>query len=180
MVIMIGIYIDCKDINGSIAVIMGGRTMYVNKIQVRNFRILSQSTLDFKDKLCLLIGRNNSGKTSFLVLFEKFMNGLSFDFNDFSLCKRQVLLALDENSVVNDFSIQLIINIKYEESDDLCHLSEFIMDLDPARRDVNLLFECFVKKEKLLEDINLASDMSKEKFIKKYLGDYLEKCVLYL
>jgi hypothetical protein len=124
-----------------------------------------------------MIGRNNSGKTSFFVLFEKFMNGLSFDFNDFSLCKRQVLLALDENSVVSEFSIQLILNIKYEESDDLCHLSEFIMDLDPARRDVNLLFECCVKKEKLLEALCLASDMSKEKFIKKYLGGYLEKCV---
>lgn len=151
--------------------------MYINKIHVRNFRILSESTLDFKDKLCLMIGRNNSGKTSFLVLFEKFMNGLSFDFNDFSLCKRQLLLALDENSVVTEFSIQLILNIIYEESDDLCHLSEFIMDLDPARRDVNLLFECYVKKEKLLEAISLASDMSKEKFIKKYLGNYLEKCV---
>ncbi|MBR0597479.1 ATP-dependent nuclease [Sinanaerobacter chloroacetimidivorans] len=151
--------------------------MYVNKIHIRNFRILSQSTLDFKDKLCLMIGRNNSGKTSFFVLFEKFINGLSFDFNDFSLCKRQLLLALDESSVVTEFSIQLILNIKYEESDDLCHLSEFIMDLDPARQDVNLLFECCVKKEKLLESISLANDMSKEKFIKKYLSDYLEKCV---
>lgn len=158
----------------------GERAMYVNKIHVRNFRILSQSTLDFEDKLCLMIGRNNSGKTSFFVLFEKFMNGLSFDFNDFSLCKRQLLLDLDENSDVTEFSIQLIINIKYEESDDLCHLSEFIMDLDPARRDVNLLFECSVKKEKLLEAISFASDMSQKKFIKKYLGDYLEKCVYIL
>lgn len=151
--------------------------MYVNKIHVRNFRILSQSTLNFKDKLCLMIGRNNSGKTSFFVLFEKFLNGLPFDFNDFSVCKRQLLLALDENTVVTEFSIQLILNIKYEESDDLCHLSEFIMDLDPTRRDVNLLFECYIKKGKLLEDIKLASNMPKEKFIKKYLGDYLEKCV---
>lgn len=151
--------------------------MYVNKVYVRNFRILSQSTLDFKDNLCLMIGRNNSGKTSFLVLFEKFMNGLSFDFNDFSLCKRQLILDINQNSMETEFSIQLILNIEYEDSDNLCHLSEFIMDLDPERRDVNLLFECCVKKEKLLEAISLASDMSKEKFIKKYLGDYLEKCV---
>lgn len=155
----------------------GERTMYVNKIHVRNFRVLSQSTLDFEDKLCLMIGRNNSGKTSFFVLFEKFLNGLPFDFNDFSVCKRQLLLELDKNTVATEFSIQLILNIKYEESDDLCHLSEFIMDLDPARRDVNLLFECYVKKEKLLEDINLASNMPKEKFIKKHLSNYLEKCV---
>lgn len=151
--------------------------MYVNKIHVRNFRILYRSTLDFKDKLCLMIGRNNSGKTSFFVLFEKFLNSLSFDFNDFSLCKRQSLLTINENSDVTKFSIQLILNIMYEESDDLCHLSEFIMDLDPSRRDVNLLFECCVRKEKLLKAIGLAGDMSKEKFIKKYLGNYLEKSV---
>jgi len=151
--------------------------MYVNKVHVRNFRILSQSTLDFKDNLCLMIGRNNSGKTSFLVLFEKFMKGMAFDFNDFSLCKRQSLLNIDKSSLETDFSIQLILNIEYEDKDDLCHLSEFIMDLDPTRRDVNLLFECCVKKEKLLEAIELAKDMSKEKFIRKYLGNYLERSV---
>ncbi len=151
--------------------------MYINKIYVQNFRILSQSILDFKDNLCLMIGRNNSGKTSFLVLFEKFMNGLPFDFNDFSLCKRQAVLSIAQDSIETEFAIQLILNIEYEDTDDLCHLSEFIMDLDPARRDVNLLFECCVKKEKLLETISLTNNMSKEKFIKKYLGDYLEKCI---
>lgn len=151
--------------------------MYVNKVHVRNFRVLSHSTLDFKDTLCLMIGRNNSGKTSFLVLFEKFLKGLPFDFNDFSLCKRESLLAINKDSIETEFSIQLIINIEYEDNDDLCHLSEFIMDLDPERRDVNLLFECCVKKEKLLEAINLAKDMSKEKFIKKYLGEFLERSI---
>jgi len=151
--------------------------MYVNKVHVRNFRILSQSTLDFRDNLCLMIGRNNSGKTSFLVLFEKFMKGLRFDFNDFSLCKREALLDIQHDSVETNFSIQLILNIEYEEDDDLCHLSEFIMDLDPARRDINILFECCVKKEQLLESIELAKDMSKDKYIKKHLGKYLENCV---
>lgn len=151
--------------------------MYVNKVHVRNFRILSQSSLDFKDNLCLMIGRNNSGKTSFFVLFEKFMDGLSFDFNDFSLCKRKSVLEIDDNSIETDFSIQLILNIEYTKEDDLSHLSEFIMDLDPGRKDINLLFECCVKKDKLLEAIGLAKDMSREKFIKKYLGEYLDKSI---
>lgn len=154
---------------------MRGKTMYINKIHVHNFRILSNSTLDFKDNLCLLIGRNNSGKTSFLVLFEKFMNGLSFDFNDFSLCKRKVILEMNKDTIDTELSIQLMLNIEYEEKDNLCHLSEFIMDLDPARKDVNLLFECCIKKDKLLEAINLTTNMSQEKYIQKYLSNYLEK-----
>lgn len=151
--------------------------MYVNKIHIRNFRILSDSKLDFRDNLCLLLGRNNTGKTSFFVLFEKFMNGLQFDFNDFSLCKRKEILQIEKDSLENELSIQLILNIEYEKEDNLCHLSEFIMDLDPSRRDVNLLFECGVKKDKLLQDIELSKDMTKEKFIHKYLGNYLEKNV---
>lgn len=149
--------------------------MYINKVYVRNFRVLSKSELDFKDNLCLMIGRNNSGKTSLLVLFEKFLNSLSFDYNDFSICKRSMLLDINTNSIVTDFSIQLILNIEYEEKDDLCRLSEFIMDLDPERLDVNILFECSINKRKLLEGIDLAHDMPKEKFIKKYLSNYLEK-----
>ena len=48
--------------------------MRITKISVRNFRILQDSTLDFDRDLCLLLGRNNSGKTSFMVLIDKFLN----------------------------------------------------------------------------------------------------------
>lgn len=45
-----------------------------------------------------MIGRNNTGKTSFMVLFEKFLSGLSFDFNDFSVKQREKILKLDSNT----------------------------------------------------------------------------------
>lgn len=151
------------------------KSMYIKTIQIRNFRILSDSTLNFKDNLCLLIGRNNSGKTSFFVLFERFMNNLSFDFNDFSLCKRKEILNINAETIETDLAIQLILNIEYEEQDNLCHLSEFIMDLDSTRKDVNILFECIIKKEELLEAMKDTKKISKEKFIRKYLNEYLEK-----
>ncbi|MBC1606031.1 AAA family ATPase [Listeria rocourtiae] len=151
--------------------------MYVNKISVRNFRVLSNSTLDFKDNLCLLIGRNNSGKTSFLVLLEKFLSSGTFDFNDFSLCKRKKILEIGNDSIETELSIQLILNIEYEEDDDLSNLSEFIMDLDPVRREVNILFECSIEKDKLLEAIKIAKNIPKEKYVHKYLNDFLVKNV---
>ena len=114
--------------------------MYINEVKIRNFRILSDSTLQFKNDICLMIGRNNTGKTSFLVLFEKFLNGINFIYDDFSVKVRKDILTIDETSDENKLSIQLILNIVYEENDDLCNLSEFIMDLDPERKDVNILF----------------------------------------
>ena len=47
--------------------------MRITKIQAKNFRILQNSVMDFDRDLCLLLGRNNTGKTSFMVLIEKFL-----------------------------------------------------------------------------------------------------------
>ena len=151
--------------------------MYIKDIIIRNFRILSESKMEFGNKLCLMLGRNNTGKTSFLVLFEKFLCESSFDFNDFSVKLRDKILKIDSNTDESELAIQLILSIQYEDNDDLCNISEFIIDLDPSRKDVQLLFECAIKKDQLLEDLKKAGKITKEKFIKKYFSNYLEKRV---
>lgn len=149
--------------------------MRIKEIVVRNFRILSNSKMDFNNELCLLIGRNNTGKTSLMVLFEKFFGQQGFDFNDFSIIQRRKILKFNEKTEETEMAIQLILTIEYEETDDLCNVSEFIVDLEPDRKDVNLLFECAIKKGELLEGLRNAGKITKEKFIKKYLHEYLEK-----
>lgn len=151
--------------------------MRITKISVRNFRILQDSTLDFDRDLCLLLGRNNTGKTSFMVLIEKFLNTGDFNFNDFSVNLRKKFFAFDETTDVNELAIQLIMSIEYEEKDNLCHLSEFILDLDPECKTVNLLFECSIKKDKMLEGIKNMGRLPKDKFITNHIKDYLQKKV---
>jgi predicted ATP-dependent endonuclease of OLD family len=148
--------------------------MYIDRISVQNFRILKDSTLDFKDKLCMMIGRNNCGKTSFLVLFEKFYNNYSFDYNDFSIALRSKINTIDESTDIHELSIRMIISIVYEENDDLTNISEFIMDLDPTCSTVKLVFECTIKKDKLLSAISTCGEVGKEKYIQKYLQQFLE------
>lgn len=151
--------------------------MYIKEVEIHNFKILSDAKMDFGNNLCLMIGRNNTGKTSFLVLFEKFLNDLSFDFNDFSVKQRDKILHFDRDTDEAELAIQLILSIQYEDKDDLCNISEFILDLDPNKNDVYLLFECRIKKDKLLDALQNTGQITKEKFIKKHLSDYLEKCV---
>lgn len=149
--------------------------MFIKEISIRNFRMLSNSTMDLSKNICLMIGRNNTGKTSFMVLFDKFLNQLSFDFNDFSVNLREKILEFNQDTDENQLAIQLILTIEYEKDDDLCNLSEFIVDLDPDKKDVYLLFECSINKRKLLEDIQTVGSVPKEKFIRKNLSSYLEK-----
>lgn len=151
--------------------------MYIKDISIRNFRILFESQMDFSNNICLMLGRNNTGKTSFLVLFEKFLGQSSFDYNDFSVKQREKILKMDTDTDETELAIQLVLHIQYEDNDDLCNISEFIVDLDSSRKDVHLLFECEIKKDNLLDDFKHAGKISKEKFIKKYLVNYLEKCV---
>ena len=149
--------------------------MHIEEVTIRNFRILSETKMNINDKLCLMIGRNNTGKTSFMILFEKFLNGIGkFDFNDFSLKQRKKILNFNKDTDEVELAIQLILNIQYEDTDDLCNISEFIVDLDPVKKDVYILFECIISKDKLLEAIQNATQMTQEKFIKKYLSEYLD------
>lgn len=149
--------------------------MYINQICVENFRLLKNSKMDIKDELCLVLGRNNSGKTSFLVLLEKFYNNYPFDFNDFSVSLREKILNIDYASDETMSSIKLILKINYEEDDNLSNLSEFIMDLSPDSKNVNILFECSIDKNKLLKAIENNPQIEKKKFITKYLNDFLNK-----
>ena len=151
--------------------------MFINKAYIRNFRMLSDSVLDLKKGLSLMIGRNNTGKTSFMVLFEKFFKQDGFDFNDFSINLRDKLISIDSSTDETELAIQLLLNIRYEQDDNLCNLSEFIIDLEPERMDVNILFECSININKLLEGLKISKNLSKEKFVTKYIGEYLEKKV---
>ncbi|WP_269222375.1 ATP-dependent endonuclease [Flavobacterium sp. IMCC34518] len=152
--------------------------MYISKIKIKNFRLLRDTTLllneDEKQELSLLIGRNNSGKTSFIMLFDKFYRNDNFKFNfyDFSTSLRDKIFKIDDTTVIEDLSIQMILEIKYDVKDSLENISDFILDLDPAVNVVKILFECSIDKDKLVKDL-LQVTSKKEKFIEKNLSDYL-------
>ena len=150
--------------------------MYISKIKIRNFRLLRESVLDLDEskrkELSLLIGRNNSGKTSFITIFDKFYRKLNFTYDDFSLHLRKDILSIKPETDVHSLSIQMILEIKYTKEDNLEHISDFILDLDPAINTVKILFECSINKKLLLTDLNVITNA--DRFIQKNLSNYTE------
>ena len=158
--------------------------MYINSIKVKNFRLIKDATLNLKvddkdinkndDKLSLLIGRNNTGKTSFIVLLERFLGNKNpkFQFDDFSLCLRKQLLNINKNTNVESLSISLLLDIQYDEKDNLANISDFILDLDDKQRSVKIYFETKIILNPLLKELDKISDRHDE-FIKKYLYKFL-------
>ncbi len=151
--------------------------MYISKIRIQNFRLLKDTTLDLEgvsnNELSLLIGKNNSGKTSFIVLFENFLKSRRFYYDDFPMGLRKNILEICDETDVYSLAIRLSLKIEYGEKDNLQNLSDFIVDLDPKCNTVRIAFEATINKIKLLKDLEAVAKR-KDEFIKKNLSEYIQ------
>lgn len=123
--------------------------MQIYKIQVENFRLLKNFSVDIEEELSLVIGKNNTGKTSILSALDKFLNrsdNNKFHFDDFNIDFKEELSELiigdilDPNNYIEK-GIKLKIFIEYTETCNLENLSKVMMDLDPENNRIVLGFE---------------------------------------
>ncbi|QEW21471.1 hypothetical protein LA6_003682 [Marinibacterium anthonyi] len=149
--------------------------MHIEQIKIENFRALQKCCLDMRKKTTLLVGKNNTGKTSFAVLLEKFLERPdTFSFTDFPLSLREAIFKIDAETKAEELAIRMVLRIAYTEKDDLGILSEFMLDLDPERRHANILLECSIDKKKLLRVLP-ADEKERKKFIENNLsGKFLD------
>ena len=149
--------------------------MLISKINIKNFRLLKDVEIDLEDKVSLLVGKNNTGKTSLLMIFEKFFDEKSFNYNDFNTSLREELDGINRGSDFEKLTISLKLTIKYDENDNLQTLSEFIQDLDPEQSEISILFESSINHERLLSDLEAVDQELRVKYIQKKLSTYMMK-----
>ncbi|MDX8399857.1 MAG: AAA family ATPase [Gallionellaceae bacterium] len=132
--------------------------MRVTKIRVQNFRLPKNLSVDLEDELSVIIGKNNCGKTSLLLILDKFIGSdsskSSLSFDDFNVDFKDELKARIESNKVptEDFpflGISLKLFIEYDESDDLSNVgNKVIMDLDPDNNVVVLAFDYYLPEDR--------------------------------
>jgi len=128
--------------------------MKISKIQVENYRLLKNFSIDLENDLSLVIGKNNSGKTSLLTVIEKFINGnsRSFTFEDFNLDFKETLtgiVSVDVPEKYKPIGITMRLFIDYLNTDNLSNISKLMMDLDPLNNSILLSFEYVLTEDKL-------------------------------
>ena len=65
------------------------------RLEVESFRLLKDFSIDLEEELSLVIGKNNTGKTSILSVLDKFLNEKSkFSYDDFNIDFRTELKEL--------------------------------------------------------------------------------------
>jgi putative ATP-dependent endonuclease of the OLD family len=120
--------------------------MKIFKIKIENFRLLKDFSLDLEDELSLVIGKNNTGKTSILSVLRKFLDNEKFSFDDFNNDFKQELKEKIESEEISSegykpLGIRLRICIEYDNNDDLSNISRVMMDLEPNNNFIILGFE---------------------------------------
>ena len=123
--------------------------MYLEKVEISNFRLLEDVEFTFHKESTLIVGKNNSGKTSLNTLF-KHINNLNElrieDFNIKSFGKFIDFFKLE--SYNKDFElpeISITFYLKYYDDSDLAILSDFIIDLDDETDYVKILVKYSTK-----------------------------------
>ena len=117
--------------------------MHIHKVAVRNFRLLADADLALEPRTTLIVGRNNSGKTSLSEAIRRFLLDPSprFQIEDFSNTSYDrfcdALKAKNDGRPDHEIralipSIELRLVFRYDPAQpDLGALSDFIVDLDP-------------------------------------------------
>ena len=117
--------------------------MQLSKIKIRNYRLLINAELEVDPKTTLIVGRNNTAKTSCFECIGKVLDGTPFSFNDYPLSKRDNLYANIASFMAKEIafedlcerlepiSIEFLVDYSLDDPEDnLGALSPFIIDVD--------------------------------------------------
>ena len=163
--------------------------MRIEKISVQNFRLLKDFSLNLKNELSLIVGKNNCGKTSILSVLEKIFNKNSsrtLTWEDINLNHRKKIFEnIKEVSDTPDSEIESILGInlqiwiQYSELDSYQNIQGFMMDLNPDNNFIILEFSYIIPLQKLhaLSSLILdfVDDFSKfDLFMKKNMSNFFE------
>ncbi|WP_338679209.1 ATP-dependent endonuclease [Janthinobacterium sp. TB1-E2] len=117
--------------------------MKIKKVEIRNFRLLRNADLYLEDGTTMVVGRNNSGKTSLAELFRRLLleSSAAFRLEDFSLGAHscfwsayELFSAGKEEIEVRALlpEIEIWLTLRYEKDEmNLGPLGDFVVDLDP-------------------------------------------------
>ena len=117
--------------------------MQLSKINIKNYRLLIDAELEVDPKTTLIVGRNNTAKTSCFSCIGNVLEGKAISFNDYPLLKREdfytkIELFMEKKLSYEDLckqieviSIDFLVDYSLDDPDDnLGALSPFIIDVD--------------------------------------------------
>lgn len=126
--------------------------MRIEKIAIENFRLLQNAEMSLERTTTLIVGRNNSGKTSITEFFAHVLGDepKKLRLEDFSAATRDAFLAAkqlrhegrDEKDVLAALPvIAATVFVSYDPANELGTLAPFVIDLNPECKTAKIRIE---------------------------------------
>ena len=150
--------------------------MKITEISIENFRLLENITINLDEITTAIVGKNNSGKTSFSEIFSLFFSANSFEFEDFSINSHKGFEETyriyneinneNKEEIINKVmkiipKIKLLMTIEYDEKDTWNNIKPFLISLK-NKNQIQIMMEYSPKDtDKFLE--NLKGNINTQK-----------------
>lgn len=157
--------------------------MKITKVEINHFRALENFALSIEEDLSVIIGKNNTGKTSLLSILDRFLgeSKSSFEFHDFNKKYLASKFPFNQKEVLSaeeydPFYISLTMHIEYNETGYIGNLAKLFMSLDPKDKTAIIRFEYVMTYELYLSAVkDYATYCSKAGKKKRTIREYIEK-----
>ncbi len=155
--------------------------MKISKIEIKNFRLLKDFEIYLEDDLSLVVGKNNTGKTSFLTILNNFLNKNRFCYDDLNIDLQADIKKFvsdeEEKQANTEIGISMKLYITYDENDNISNISNLMLDLDPENRKIIIEFLYYIDKDiinRIRSDFKSVEKtyISFENFIQKMYKNY--------
>lgn len=165
--------------------------MRIHQVEIKNFRLLADVNLALEDQTTVIVGRNNSGKTSLSEIMRRMLSdgNASFRLEDFSSTSydgfRDAYSAYvrnDDDAIIRALLpfIELRLRVKYDPaSPQLGPLAPFVIDLNPSCHEALIVLRYDLNAGSLEELFSgISIDPSDPKSITKFYRELRERIPL--
>ncbi len=164
--------------------------MKIQKVEIKNFRILRDVHLSLEDETTVIVGRNNSGKTCFTELLKRFLSDTSarFTLEDFSISAHedfwkayQLRVAEAPEPDIREVLpiIEVRITFNYDTtSASLGPLGAFVINLDSGSHDAVALISYRLQDggiDELFKDLKCAEEKDSVKQKKLFFREIRDR-----
>ncbi len=116
--------------------------MKIVSAEIKNYRLLTDVTVNINNSTTTIVGKNNSGKTSFTSIFRKFLEKKPFEFHDFAIDSHtdfvttfnEFMALKDEDDKTDIYDkipkIKLKLTIQFSEDDNWANIRPFLTNLN--------------------------------------------------
>ena len=162
--------------------------MKIKKLHIKNYRLLKDVSLSLSETTTVIVGRNNTGKTSLTEIFRSFLSENSrLKYEDFSMLAlaefERAQVAYTEGQEEPEVrklipSIELEILLNYSDNqDEYGGLGDFILDLDESQNETKVLICHQLKDGKIkpfFDGLDSSSSASYYKELKVRIANLFE------